>query len=155
MPKKLALVMALLLPAMAFAQDSATTFENYRNWTLVEERPMPLKLDGDTSLTLYVYDVLMRRIYMENVEDNYSNYVAEFVVLGKPVVRIFKGSSNSSEAYQMLVKSEWRQGKAGVFPKTYLVWKQSFPLFGRWKAVGLRVVLEGADGKLMEAVIIK
>jgi hypothetical protein len=148
MLRKAVLAFGLLLPVAALAEESATDFENYRSWTLAEEYLLPpMELSEDTDLKLYVAGAVVRKIYVENIEDRYSRFVAEFELLGKAVVRVFKDGSPGPEVFQMLVKNEWRRGKVGAQPKIYLVWKQSFPLFGKRRVVGLRLTLEAADGK--------
>lgn len=151
--KKIALLLTLLLPVTALAEESATGFENYQNWTFVGGGTMPQQLNG---LTLPMYtDEIVRRVFVENLADPNSRAVAEVYVLGKLVLKALSVDRVTSESVQMLVKGEWKNGKPGAYPRFYVVWKRSFPLFGKWDAVGLRVTLEPAEGKKPLKIIVR
>lgn len=156
--KKAFLAGALLLSVFAFlplAAHSAERFgvvvsgtadqesvPDYSSWALGNQSWVPVEVSG---LNFPMRLLILRNIYVEDVNNSKSRYVEVFVVLGNAVVRHVANSDH----FQMLVNGVWQNAASEAQPKVFLVigFKNDFWPFAGTEVKDVRLEMPVADGK--------
>lgn len=118
-------------------------------WEMVAERELVVPVENPDQIPMRA-KLGMMYLRVQNPEDSESMRFYEFEVLGKVLLRYWPHSVDGP-VYLMLVGGKWQRGKPNAVPSAHLVTKCR--LFRRSPMLGIRLKLEGEDGKEMELMV--